>query len=139
MQNRKQTAWRRSRTFGDIRGGRTRRRMTDNIFARCHSLERPAPGDELPIVPRDNPLRDFFFPLTADEVVEALHAIPGGAADGLTHVWLRRSGKAARDASMPLAQLGSALDLPAVRCPYRGNAAWSTGRQRPAAALYSAG
>ena len=121
MQNRKQTAWKKSRRFGEIHGGRTRRRMTDNIFARCHSLTAPALGDALPLIIEDNPSRDFFFPLSGDEVRGALRAIPDGAADGLTHIWLRRmTGRASRLDSLPLAQFicGSGVRL-IVLYPWR--------------------
>lgn len=87
MRSRKETAWRKNRKFGDIHGGRTRPRLADNIFARLHSLKRPAPGVELPIFLQDNPSRDFFFPVSAEDVRAVLLRVPSA---GLTHVWLRR-------------------------------------------------
>ncbi len=40
MQTRKETAWKRNRKLGDVKGGRTQPKITDNIFARVHSLQR---------------------------------------------------------------------------------------------------
>lgn len=90
MQSRKETAWRKSRKFGDIHGGRTRLRLADNIFARAHTLKRPAAGVELPIFVEDNPSRDFFFPISVQDIRSTLDQLPTIARDRLTHVWLRR-------------------------------------------------
>ncbi len=90
MQTRKETAWRKSRKFGDIFGGRTRPRLADNIFLRLHSLKRPSPGIELPIVMVDNPSRDFFFPVSVADIRETLDKLPAACRACLTHVWLRR-------------------------------------------------
>ncbi len=84
------TPWKKSRTLGDIYGGRERLRFADNIFARAHSLERPSPDAELPILLEDNPSRDFFFPMSGQEVVEALQSLPKRDYNGITHIWLRR-------------------------------------------------
>src|SRR5262249_18032068 len=51
----------------------------------------PAPGVELPIFIRDNPSRDFFFPVSVEDIREVLPQVPSA---GLTHVWLRRLRKA---------------------------------------------
>lgn len=88
--DRKKTAWKKSRTFGDIYGGRTRRRLSDNIFARAHSLSRPGQNDDLPILIQENPSRECFFPLSANEVKKALKALPKEDYEGITHIWLRR-------------------------------------------------
>lgn len=88
--NRKLTAWRKSRKFGDIHGGRTRLRLTDNIFKRCHSLKKPSINDDLPILIEDNPSKDFFFPLSVHEVERALKALPEPDHKEITHIWLRR-------------------------------------------------
>ena len=87
---RKFTAWKKSRTYGDIFGGRQRLKLDDNIFRRCHSLTRPSPDDDLPLIVQDNPSRDFFFPLNAEEVVQALQALPKKDYSQITHIWLRR-------------------------------------------------
>ena len=87
------TPWKKSRKFGDIYGGRKRIKFAENIFSRCHSIKRPNPNDVLPILIVDNPSRDFFFPLSGEEVLEALHELPNKDFDGITHVWLRRPKK----------------------------------------------
>jgi hypothetical protein len=88
--NRKLTAWKKSRKFGDIHGGRTRLRLTDNIFSRSHSLKRPSACEDLPILIEDNPSRDYFFPLSVIEVEQALKALPKRDYSQITHIWLRR-------------------------------------------------
>jgi hypothetical protein len=112
MRSRKETAWRKNREFGEIHGGRTRRRFADDIFARLHSLKRPVgPGVELPIFIQDNPSRDFFFPVTVEEIREVLQRVP---SVGLTHVWLRRLRKIDwESASKPFARFiaGSGVRL----------------------------
>jgi len=48
-QNRKETAWKKSRKFGDIHGGRMRLKCADGIFNRNHNLLSPSEGQETPI------------------------------------------------------------------------------------------
>jgi len=67
-----------------------RLRFEDNIFNRAHSLKQPNINDDLPILIQDNPSRDFFFPLSVEEVFEALKALPKNEYEGITHIWLRR-------------------------------------------------
>lgn len=102
----KMTAWKKSRKFGDVYGGRKWPKISDNIFARAHSLKRPDPNQNLPILIVDNPSRDFFFPLSGDEVVQAMQALPDDDHDGITHIWLRRVKKADYiEGQVPLANL----------------------------------
>ncbi|MEL6715193.1 MAG: hypothetical protein AAFP86_15535, partial [Planctomycetota bacterium] len=72
MRSRKHTAWKKSRTFGDIKGGRMRPRMADSIFQRLHSLQRPGPGAELPLVVVDHPSSAYHYPMSGDETLAAL-------------------------------------------------------------------
>lgn len=103
--NRKLTAWKKNRKFGDIHGGRTRLRLTDNIFRRCHSLKRPEADEVLPILIEDNPSKEFFFPLTVHEVEEALKALPKQDYAQITHIWMRRLKKTEYESGkMPLAE-----------------------------------
>lgn len=37
-QSRKETAWKKNRKFGDVKGGRMRPKLADNIFNRQHNL-----------------------------------------------------------------------------------------------------
>jgi hypothetical protein len=88
--DRKTTAWKKSRKFGDVHGGRCRPKLSDNIFRRCHSLKAPAKGVELPILIQDNPSRNFFFPISAHEACAVLRALPERDTSGITHIWCRR-------------------------------------------------
>lgn len=74
--NRKQTAWKKSRTFGDIMGGRMRLKLKDNIHKRLHSLQAPSRYEETPILMASNPSRDYFFPASPEEVRNALQKFP---------------------------------------------------------------
>lgn len=87
------TPWKKSRKYGDIYGGRCRRRFSDNIVARLHSIQKPSPEDELPIFRVDNPSRDFFHPLSQPEVLKALETLPREDFSQITHIWLRRPRK----------------------------------------------
>lgn len=127
------TPWKKSRTLGDIYGGRTRRKFADSIFARAHSIQRPSPHDELPVLIEDNPSRDFFFPLNGEEVVEALKALPKRDYAGITHIWLRRLKKQDYlDGSQPYATFicGSGVRLITLY-PFPVDLTYSFGRKRP--------
>ena len=87
----KRTRYRRNREFGDIHGGRVHRRFADNIFKRVHSLTPPDPNqDELPVFICDNSSRDFFFPITPQDVLNGMQRLPNKDTDSITHVWFRR-------------------------------------------------
>lgn len=66
--NHKQTAWKKNREFGDRMGGRLRLKMHDNIFAREHSFTAPSELDETPIFMHENTSRNYFFPISVDDV-----------------------------------------------------------------------
>ena len=91
MRHQSRTPWKKSRTYGDIHGGRLRRRMTDNIFARRHSLKPPSPGQALPIFVEDNPSKEYYFPISKADLEEVLAKLPKEEVEGLTHIWLRRN------------------------------------------------
>ena len=132
LRSKKHTAWRRNRKFGDVYGGRSRRKIANGIFNRAHSLSPPLSGQVTPIVIQDNPSRDYFFPLSAEECVEALRALPRGDFAGITHLWLRRPGGADRRGGLPLAEFicGSGVRL-IVLYPWRSDRRLCLGRERP--------
>ncbi|HEX9001507.1 MAG TPA: hypothetical protein VGB07_16490 [Blastocatellia bacterium] len=102
---RKETAWRKSRKFGDVYGGRLRPKLADNIFNRAHSLLAPSPEDELPILIEENPSKGFFFPVSGADVIAHLRTFLSEDIIGITHVWLRRVKKSEYDAGeVPFAQ-----------------------------------
>lgn len=104
-QSKKATRWKRNRKFGDVYGGRTRPKLSENIFSRCHSLARPSENDPLPVLIEDNPSRDYFFPLSVEQCWEAVQALPKRDTEGLTHIWCRRlSGRQVRSGEYPFAE-----------------------------------
>lgn len=76
MQTRKHTAWKKNRKFGDVMGGRKRPKLADNKFNGQHNLTAPNEREETPIFILDNPSRDFYFPVTVEEVKETLNRLP---------------------------------------------------------------
>lgn len=88
--NRKQTAWKKNRTFGDIMGGRMRPKLKDNIHKRLHSLQAPSQFEEIPILMADNPSRDYFFPASPEEIRNALQKFPDEKTGLITHIWQRK-------------------------------------------------
>lgn len=107
------TPWKKSRTLGDVYGGRSRKKLTDNIFHRLHSLTPPGPHDEVPIVIQDNPSRDFVFPTTREALTEQVRRLPAADTHGITHLWLRRVNQRQFDAGVPQAEFicGSGVRL----------------------------
>src|SRR5260221_1611358 len=98
MNYRQHTAWKKSRKFGDVFGGRTAPKLADNIFKRCHSLKRPTADQVTPIFIEENPSRDFFFPVTRQEILATFKRLPKEHTAGITHIWLRRINKAEYEA-----------------------------------------
>lgn len=90
MSHLKTLQWKKNRKFSDIHGGRMRVKLSDNIFYRLHSLQKPTENDELPILLEDNPSRDFFHPISPLEASEAISQLPNNDGDGITHIWCRR-------------------------------------------------
>lgn len=136
MQTRRETAWKKSRKFGDVKGGRSYPKITDNIFARVHSLQKPAPGTPLPVFVCDNPSRDFFFPITEQEVRRELAHLPRRDWKGITHIWFRRFKKSEyEDHELPLAQFccGSGVRL-IVLYPWPVSMEWDHGGAKPSQA-----
>ena len=91
--SRKETAWKKSRNFGDVKGGRTFPKIANRIFNRKHLLHKPSKNDELPIFIKDNPSKDFFFPVNETEILERLNQLPIEHRENITHIWLKRVDK----------------------------------------------
>lgn len=92
-QKRKQTAWKKSRKFGDLKGGRMRPKLADNVFSNQHNLLAPTMDEDTPVYMVDNPSRDFYFPVTVKEVKQVLSKLPSELTRHLTHIWLRKRSK----------------------------------------------
>ena len=92
-QNRKQTAWKKNRKFGDIHGGRMRLKLADGIFNREHNLLPPTAEQETPIFIIENTSKDFYFPVTVDEIKETIKRLPTEHTKFLTHIWLDKVNK----------------------------------------------
>lgn len=137
MQSRKDTAWKKNRKFGDVKGGRMRPKLADNIFARAHSLQKPSAGEDLPIFITDNPSRDYFFPIDPDEILRELAHLPKRDWSDITHIWFRRFKKTEYEASeLPLAEFscGSGVRLITLY-PWPRSLEWNHGNKKPAPAL----
>lgn len=137
MQTRKETSWKKSRKFGDLKGGRLRPKLADNIFARAHSLERPSDGEPTPIFIIDNPSRDFFFPVGQEEVLRELLLLPRKDWSGITHIWFRRFKKTEYEANeLPLAEFscGSGVRLITLY-PWPCTRQWNHGPKKPSVRL----
>lgn len=127
------TPWKKSRTYGDIFGGREYRRFADNIFRRAHSIQRPSHGDILPILIEENPSRDFFFPISASEILLALKSLPKREYGGITHIWMRRLIKADFiDRVQPLAYFACGSGVRVITLfPWPKNMTLSYGSKKP--------
>ena len=137
MQSRKETAWKKSRKFGDVKGGRKRMKLADNIFARAHTIARPSQGEDLPLFITDNPSRDYFFPIGEHEVRRELGHLPNKDWRGITHIWFRRFKKTEYEANeLPLAEFccGSGVRLITIY-PWPRDLVWHHGNKKPSAGL----
>ena len=72
----KASAWKKNRKLGVVMGGRTHPKIADRVFNRKHNLTAPAEGTVLPIFITGNPSRDFYFPISTDDVKAALDRLP---------------------------------------------------------------
>lgn len=91
--SRKETAWKKSRKFGDVKGGRTSPKIANKIFNRQHSLQKPSENDESPIFIKDNPSKDFYFPISETEILEKINQLPDEYRKNITHIWLKKVDK----------------------------------------------
>jgi hypothetical protein len=130
---RKQSPWKKSRTFGDVYGGRTHLKIPDRIMRRAHSLKPPSQSDTLPLFIVDNPSRDFYFPLTPDEIKKELTDLPRHDWSRITHIWERRSKKTEYETGeLPLAEFicGSGVQL-IVLYPWPNDLRMPLGKRKP--------
>lgn len=137
MQSRKDTAWKKSRKFGDVKGGRKWPKRADNIVWRAHSVGRPGVGAELPIFVNDNASRDFFFPISEEDVRRELANLPDADWEGVTHIWFRRFNKSEYQAGeLPMAEFccGSGVRLITLY-PWPRNMEWNHGQKKPSVRL----
>jgi hypothetical protein len=91
--SRKETAWKKSRKFGDVKGGRTFPKVANRVFNRAHSIEKPTKNDKLPIFIKDNPSKDFYFPVSEEEILERINQLPIEHRENITHIWLKKVDK----------------------------------------------
>ncbi len=92
-QTRKETAWKKSRKFGDVKGGRKWAKLTDNIFNRQHNFLPPSENEKTPIYIVDNSSRELYFPITVQEIKDFISKLPKEHTKNITHIWLRKMKK----------------------------------------------
>jgi hypothetical protein len=90
MLSKKHTSWKKNRKLGDVYGGRRFPKLTDKIFNQLHSLVPLLPGEETPVFIVDNPSRDFYFPVSVEDIKYVLKLLPVDHTEHLTHIWLQR-------------------------------------------------
>ena len=90
MLTKKHTAWKKNRKLGDVYGGRTFPKLADKLFNRQHNLAAPTSTEETPIYILENPSRDFYFPVTIDEIKLTLSKLPNEHTEHLTHIWFQK-------------------------------------------------
>jgi len=131
--DKRNTAWKKSRKFGDVYGGRSSPKIPDRIVSRAHSLSPPGPHDETPIFITDNPSRDYFFPVDADDIRRELQNVPEDDWSTITHIWLRRFKKTDYErGEIPLAEFicGSGVRL-VVLYPWPTDLKMFVSKKRP--------
>ena len=84
FKTKKHTSWKKNRKLGDIWGGRLRNKMEDNIFKRFHSFAKPSIFEEVPIILKENPSKNFFFPISIDDIHQTF------LTEKYTHIWFRK-------------------------------------------------
>ena len=84
--SRKETSWKKNRKFGHVKGRRSFPKITDRIFNSQHALQKPNKNDELPIFIKDNPSKDFYFPVNETEILERINQLPVEHRENITHI-----------------------------------------------------
>ena len=90
MLTRKHTAWKKNRKFGDVFGGRTFPKCVDKVFNQQHSLSPLCDNQKRPVFITDNPSKDFYFPVTIEDIKAILDQLPAEHTCHITHIWLQR-------------------------------------------------
>ena len=88
LRSRKHTAWKKNRQFGDSYGRAAFLRVK-RVYIPYAQLPSSLPGSCGPQLVENKPHRDFFFPVTGQEVLDRIAQLPKEDTEGLTHVWLR--------------------------------------------------
>lgn len=90
LRSRKHTAWKKSRQFGDSYSPGAWSRV-QHIYIPWTRLPSRVSGDGPQLI-ENKPHRDYFFPVTGEEVLDRIGQVPHSHREGLTHVWLRHEG-----------------------------------------------
>ncbi len=75
--------------IGDIKGGKARPKLVDNLLNNKNKLLPPVEGKN-PIYIIGNLTNEYYFPVTKDDVKKALKKLPTSHVENLTHIWLRK-------------------------------------------------
>ena len=135
MQTRKHTAWKKNRKFGDVAGGRLRPKLADKVFNRQHSFLPPGLGEVIPMFIRENPSRDFYFPVTIEDIKLVLAQLPPEYTEPITHIWMRKMKKQdylGGDASQACFVCGGKVNL-IILYPFPADNKMRFGKARPTA------
>lgn len=87
-QRRKETAWKKNRKLGQVKGGRVQVKR-NSVIRLLHELTAPEEDEDLPILLQDRPPSAHYWPLGVDELASALKGLPEEDVEGITHLWLR--------------------------------------------------
>ncbi len=119
--------WRQNRRAGQARAAEAAGRSYDYIPA--HQLPTPTDDGELVLI-ENRPHRDYYFPVTGNEVVARLRQLPADEIEGITHVWLRRMRPS--DLGRPLGSYTSGPGFAVITLyPWPRDRTWPAGRGKP--------
>ena len=130
-QRRKETAWKKNRRFGEVKGGRAqvKRNAVSTIL---HELTAPEAFDELPILLEDRPPSGHYWPVSVEELGEALKQLPAEDVEGLTHIWLRTPSTKMERKGVPMCSLTTGLGVRVIMLhPWPVDRTVRFGRSKP--------
>ncbi|MEM8713105.1 MAG: hypothetical protein AAGG01_19325 [Planctomycetota bacterium] len=134
-QRRKEIAWKKNRNFGVAKGGRYQAKV-NSVIRLLHELEAPGKDQELPILMQDRPPSDEYWPLSVEEVREALRELPESDVDGITHIWLRTPSSKMKRQGVPLSSLTTGRGVRVIMLhPWPRDRTVRFGRKRPPEAV----